>query len=441
MATMSSEGAVTVVKECLPPGSALFSSVFLKHSSNGEGAGTEEVPSSTEKDLINRLWNTSDDPDTIRQYVISDELTESHAASGKNVDSSMNHKSVWWRARLVTRALFWPVKKESVRLERSTGRVWREQQSAADADGDDKNTNEGPVGDNGTMDEDVDETEDLLADLSDAISRFKPVILAALARDADAYDSMASGRVDDDALLLAGEVSILGEMGDIVPTWDISGGCALLECLMKNSIVSGMAVAKWALDDVCGDVDEESFASIQTHWWKYVSLALRTVIHDSCSKLESTKMDLGGGIGMIVDESAQNEEDPAQAAALRLDEALKVVVPILRYVVERVCRVVILASSATGTSSDKKIPPAGADVVEGMKRLLRALLFHFNSLVLSAEGDRTLLTVANVQKGFSSMDADGEKLALLCQEAIGSCNAEQGKRLLQSLSFSLEKML
>jgi hypothetical protein len=76
-----------------------------------------------------------------------------------------------------------------------------------------------------------------------------------------------------------------------------------------------------------------------------------------------------------------------------------------------------------------------------MKRLLRALLFHFNSLVLSAEGDRTLLTVANVQKGFSSMDADGEKLALLCQEAIGSCNAEQGKRLLQSLSFSLEKML
>ena len=50
-------------------------------------------------------------------------------------------------------------------------------------------------------------------------------------------------------------------------------------------------------------------------------------------------------------------------------------------------------------------------------------------------------TVANVQKGFTSMDSDGEKLALLCQEAIGSCNAEQGKRLLQSLSFSLEKML
>jgi len=39
------------------------------------------------------------------------------------------------------------------------------------------------------------------------------------------------------------------------------------------------------------------------------------------------------------------------------------------------------------------------------------------------------------------MDADGEKLASFCQAALGSCEGEQGKKLLQNLSLSLEKML
>ena len=51
------------------------------------------------------------------------------------------------------------------------------------------------------------------------------------------------------------------------------------------------------------------------------------------------------------------------------------------------------------------------------------------------------LTLANVQKGFSSTDADGEKLASICQEAIGTCQSEGGKKLLQSLASSLEKMM
>jgi len=440
MAILSSDGAVAVVKECLPAGSALVQTVFLNGHPDKE---KEEEVSSTEKDLINRLWNTSEDPDTIRQFIISDELSESHtAATGitENADNSMTHRSVWWRARLATRALFHPILREKLRTARVTENAWKLQSKSAAADdggGDDDNAN------NEGMDDDnneEDETEDLLADVLDAISRFKPVLLAALARDADAYDSIASGKVDDDALLLAGEESILQEVGNIVPKWDLIMGSALMECLMRNGIVSGLAVARWALTEHGDESMSEGGGEggvIHTDWWKYVSLAILHTLRKSCSQFELSKTDLGGGIGMIIDDGNTDNEDPAETAALRLDEALKSTVPILKYVTERACQ------GLAACAEEKKIPLSGADLVEGMKCLLRAVLFHFNSIVLtsSSGGGAGILTAANVQKGFASMDADGEKLALVCQAAIGSCKGEQGKRLLQSLSLSLEKML
>jgi hypothetical protein len=431
MAGMSSDGALSVVKECLPPGSTLVKSVFFS-------SGNEDEVSSAEKDLVHRLWNTAEDPDNIRTHIISDELSESHGAveAMDNANNSMYHKSVWWRARLAARALFHPVRREKMRMERITEKAWKEKQRAAgiaNENGDNGN-DEGMAPD----DDIVDETEDLLADMSDAIPRFKPVVLAALARDADAYDSMASGKVDDDALLLAGEVTILNETMEIVSVQDIALTCAMLECLMRNRIVSSMAVARWALTakhDATSSTD--SCDSIHSSWWKLVSLAFRHSIIEACSSFEANKTDLGGGIGMIVDNDGENNnEDAMETAALRLEEALKSTAPILKYVTDQACG--ILASC----NSNKKISPVGADVVGGMKQVILALLFHFHSLVLTplAGGSSCTLTASNLQKGFASVDADGEKLAAMCQGAHDSCTGEQGKRLLQSLAHSLEKI-
>ena len=91
------------------------------------------------------------------------------------------------------------------------------------------------------------------------------------------------------------------------------------------------------------------------------------------------------------------------------------------------------------STTEKKIPLACADVANGMKNLLRALLFHFHFLVIGESSG--ILTQANVQKGFASIDADGEKLASTCQATIGPCEGNQGKLILQSLASSLEKML
>jgi hypothetical protein len=428
---MSSDGAVAVVKDCLPAGSTLVSSVFLDNQFHqGAAAGGEEevvVVSNTEKDLIHRMWNTAEDPDTIRQYVIGDELAE--AASGAGIskvdgDSSMYNKSIWWRARLAVRSLFFPITREKIRIGRATKSAWKEQSGEAGDTTD--------VANNMVDDEEVDETEDILADLSDAIPRFKPVVLAALARDADAYDSSASGQLDDDELLLAGEISILKEVGGIVPSWDVTMMNAIIECLMKTGIVSGMAVVKWALAQHGDDDGSSSSSGIQPHWWKFVSLTFCHAIRDACSRFEASKTDVGGGIGMIVDNEGQNDDvDPAETAALRLDEALKFSVPILKYVIERACQV--LAAS----TAEKKIPLVCADVADGMKNLLRALLFHFHFLVIGSSSGT--LTVSNVQKGFASMDADGEKLFSSCQAAVSSCEGEPCKKILQSLAQSLER--
>jgi hypothetical protein len=411
MAGLSSEGAVTIVKDCLPPNSPLVQSVFLTDGKNC-------VPSATELDLIDRFWNANHDPDSIRQFVISDELTHSFdAIEDENEDHSMFHRSVWWRTRLVTRALLHPSIRDQKRDKRLVIAAFKK--------------GGGDLADETTMNDDhiddVDPTEDLLTDLSDAISRYKPVVLAALAKDADAYDSISSGRVDDDQLLLAGEVSILKEFENALPLWDTVAFNTLIQCLMKTKIVSNLSVASWAI----GDSSNGSPRSISPQWWKYVSIA----VNETILSIEGSTTDLGGGIGMIIDD-AGNDEDASEAAAKRLDEALKAVVPVLKCAIEQGSQLL------TMTDDDTKIPPVGADAVEGIKRLFNATLFfffhHFSS---DPPAGMCKLAFASVLKGFSDMELGGDKLSSMFQESMPNCRSKQGTKLIQSLSTAFEKMV
>lgn len=411
MAILSSEGSVTVATECLPEGSTLVQSVFLNHEQRNADVST------TETDLINRIWGTSEDPDSIRQYIISDELSESYGSTMRiidNVDHSMSHPNVWWRTILATRSIFHPLSRDNSRMIALTEKAWKKKSSAG---------GDNAMEDENHVEEEKDETEDILADLVDAIARFKPVLLAAVARDADAYDSQASGKVDDDQLLLAGEVSILSEVGSLISVWDPSAISSLLESLLKNQIVSSLSVATWALG---GSADES--ANISPHWWKMVSLAFTYAVTSALSKVELSKTDLGGGIGMIIDDAAVNDNVvSAEAAADRLNEALNASVPILKFSLERACRLLAI------TNSQKKIPIVAADLAEGMKRLSRTVLFQLSSKALSPP-----LTQSNLQKGLMSINADGKKLATACEGFY--CNGEQEKKLLQHVSLSIQNL-
>ena len=105
MAGLSAEGSVIIVNQCLPPNSPLVSSVFLNPPQQQHG----QTDSAAEKDVVDRLWNTSEDIDFIRQYIISDELSESHGSSmesegnanGESSSNPMVQPSVWWRSCLL----------------------------------------------------------------------------------------------------------------------------------------------------------------------------------------------------------------------------------------------------------------------------------------------------------------------------------------------------
>ena len=206
----------------------------------------------------------------------------------------------------------------------------------------------------------ADETEDILANVTDALSRFKPVLLTAIAKDAESYqqtmeqDDAEAKDTKDDEFLLAGEFSLIGQIGIILGKTSFYGGdsialASLIECLMNNQIVSALAVATWALGALGGHDDDSSpVGTITTHWWKFVSLSIRNSITFALSKLEASTNDLGGGIGMIIDDTAANNSKEEQNAKSRrrLKEALKVTVPIVKYVMERAYRAMEAAYNA-----------------------------------------------------------------------------------------------
>ncbi|EJK49494.1 hypothetical protein THAOC_31627, partial [Thalassiosira oceanica] len=280
----------------------------------------------------------------------------------------------------------------------------------------------------------TDETEDLMPDVTDAINRFKPVVLAALARDADAYDSAAPGRVDDDRLLLAGEVSILSVAGTSLGGAGADDDGVLLaaglERLMDCGVVSGLAVATWALGEHSPTESgggRGGTPPVRPDWWRLCSSAVRNVLTGACEQADAARggSDLGGGIGMIVDSSAGGGgDDPSEAAAARLEESLGAAAPMIRYAVERSCQII---SSSTGDGGGK-IPHVDADVAEGTKRLVSAVLYHFRSVVI---GEGGALTMQNVMTGFAGEGMDGEKLASACRAAAGACRGRRGSRLLE----------
>ena len=406
MAALTSDGAVTLVKDCLPSNSPLVASVFLVNNQE-----TSSPPA--EQDLADRFWNANHDPDTIRHFVISDELTHSSDPIEEgSEDHSMFHRSVWWRTGLVIRALLYPSKREQSREIRLVAAAVKQLAN----NGDDSMVYDDAV-------DEVDPTEDILLDLSDAISRFKPVILAALAKDADAYDSITTGRVDDDQLLLAGEVFILREFENTLPSWDTLLLNVLIQSLMKNKIVSILAVATWGIGGTpCN--------SIRPQWWKCVSTAVSNFI----LSVKGLSTDLGGGIGMIIDDTG-NGENSSEAAETRLADALKEVVPTLKCIVQQGI------NTLTMMDGDNKIPPVGVDVTEGIKHLFRSVLFLLH-LHFSSEPPSGIQKIPHtkVMKCLADMDLGWDKLASDFQAASSSSKSSQGSKLLLGLSKSFEHM-
>eukprot|EP00957_Ditylum_brightwellii_P043649 3309116-Ditylum_brightwellii.AAC.1 len=176
-------GPDEIVTKCLPAGSPL-SDCILEAGGDGSGAGAIVDSSlslatdsadvgdivkdglvSVERDLRGRIWGTNDDPDTIREYMVGDEISES---LGGNMDDDDDEGSgsgggaadkIWWRTGLVIRALLNPAAKERARFRRAVANARDRASGGMDVDENregsamDEGGNGGGTGDNDNVGE------------------------------------------------------------------------------------------------------------------------------------------------------------------------------------------------------------------------------------------------------------------------------------------------
>ena len=189
---------------------------------------------------MDRLWNSSEVPDNILQFIISDELSESYGASlvarmplrmlKIPCSIAVCDGGLDWQP---TRALLHPISRDKSRIARLTENALNQR---TDADG--ENAMEGGERRNGRFDY-------RFARRNFEIQTRGPSSVCPVCRCI--LTSVPLEIVDGDQLLLAGEVSILREVGSIIPMSDLITSTTMIESLMKNKIISGLAVATWAL--------------------------------------------------------------------------------------------------------------------------------------------------------------------------------------------------
>jgi hypothetical protein len=376
----------TIVTDCLAQGSVLAKYLIVDEQG---GDSIEDDPfASIERDLVMRIWEKSEDPDSLRSYIVGDEVAESIAAAGNLSDENGNVDKIWWRTRVAVRALLDPATREQVRQRQAVQRLLRSS------------------GDKAIEEDDSSNSEDVLAMLIENFVRYRPMLLATIAHD-------AKNPTYEDDQLAAGKVFVLNQLES-----GLRHSRVLLEscvkCLAENDIVSGEMVMRWAL----GDNDFKGSTVVVERWWEFAETAVRVGIANALSGLDTQSKDNPKLFEMDVSPSNEKEDGRENLAARRMTAILEQVDPIIRYMIKRVCD--LLQQSGDGK---RKLTPLDVDLVEGCRLVILAV----KSLVLSRlkEEDSSFTPVTNkeAQDLWSQCNVCGSHLASSCSDQRESSSA------------------
>ncbi|KAL3916674.1 MAG: hypothetical protein SGILL_005070 [Bacillariaceae sp.] len=283
----------TIEKECLSDSKTLTAEFFPRTTAtyvqHAEGSPMENF----EAEMNRRIWDQSEDPATLAEFLLGEEVT--NALQGV--------EGHFLKSQAMTRVLFSPATKVHQSLK------------------DELSVSEN--GDDGMMD-DTAQTKDLILTVLDAIPRYGKTLQAVLIKEAETGGDVALG-----GALCLRHVESMAYFNASILRGAIAG-------LLKQSVVNGVAVARWAL----GDVGDAGVSYLVPRWWLYVNDALRlgTPVAE-------------GNDGMVLDGNAA--ESMAKAAR---EGALK-------YAMTRAC-------SLLATKDEKKLSPEQVDLVEGTKSIV-----------------------------------------------------------------------
>lgn len=334
-----------------------------------ETYAADSAMASLQSELQNRIWGNDEDPSLVAEFLLGDEVSTNANGGG------------WFRTDVMIRVLMEPAKQA---LEIMKSAI---EPSTPDED---------------QMDEGEGAAKDVHVVITDALSRYKEALTAAIVKDAEAAGS------SEDAIILGGAILLRRVEG--MTSFNSSLMEGIVSCLVRQKVVSGFSVLRWVLADT-GESSSET--DVVSRWSTYATNAMR----ESLIVLGSDENENGG---MTIDRgSAESDAEFSSKVAAHLSQAL-------HYAVKRVT-----ALLSAGANGEKRLNPLQVDLLEGMK-VFAYISKAIVSAALQKEGGlQQALLPDEVETLFAKVSLSGSALSQ-------SCPGQHGQPAIELLQQSLQ---
>jgi MIF4G like len=379
-----------LVKDCLPAGSRLVT--CLLGTSEDEGAAG--VFASLGLEIRDRIWEKNEDPDQLRAYILSDEVSET-ITGGSNLDDS-DSGSFWWRTNALIHGLLHSAERHQAQTKEAI---------------------ESACSDRGDVIEVDDGNEDVYGATMESIIRYKTVMIAVLAKDAEAYDErlnlQGEARPTEMELLESTQVYLLQQVQIILPnSRTILEGC--INCFVENQLVDVRSILRFLLDGKTKLVER---------WWEIASAVMRLELDKAVTNVDDSL-----GTLLVID---VGNDDVDSATSKRASPLIAFMEPLIELLVGLVCDLLL---SKQGGDLSKKLTPDEVDLVEGLKLVL---LSSMSTLMnkLKATGDEGVKGVSE-SKGralIKDSNMSEAKLASLCRNKGSTPALDALARILEAM--------
>jgi hypothetical protein len=340
-----------IVSSCFSEMKGLAGELIGRTTVTTESFAAESAIASLQSEVQKRVWGDEEDPSLLSEFLLGDEV--STKANGGD----------WFRTDVLIRVLMEPAKQALEGMKSSL------EPSAPDED---------------QMDEGEGAAKDVLAVITDALTRYKQALAGSIAKDAESVGA------DEDTIILGG--AVLLRRVESMASFNSSLMEGIVSCLVRQRVISAFSVLRWVL----ADSGESSETDLVSRWATYATSSIR-------ESLVAFEAEGSGNGGMTIDRgNAESDEEFCSKVTTHLSQAL-------HYSVKRVASLL-----TAGASGEKRLNPLQVELLEGMKVFAHISKAIVASVLEEQAGVRKALLPDEVQEIFAKVNLSGSALSQLC---------------------------
>jgi MIF4G like. len=351
-----------IASDCLPVQSKLIEYIIPESGSQNSETGFLSAIQSIETEVQDRIWKKSDEANDLADSIVGDEISETvMGCINEDVNSSTSDsEKIWWRTGVVIRSLLHPVSEKRKNLRRQVLHSLHLMSMDTDEDVEDPKA-------------------DIITDTMECLTRYKALLLAALAKDIKVYEEnlnlQGESSKSESELMLLGDSYVLGQCQKIASYSSVTLSMCL-EFLVTSKVVSAKGVLQWILGS---DGDGFNRELVSNGWWNFATLAMRFAIDDvlnSNTMLVESDM---GAIGMTIDGRKDEEENHLTSSQMRMKTITDFVSPLLQFASDRIGFIL------HELKEDSKLSHYEADLKEGLKFFVRSVTIYVKKVLQNDE--------------------------------------------------------